>query len=112
MKKIFLIVLLFTGTGSLRTNAQQPGLLIRVKANAVSYLYGTRAIRTEGRAARQNGDFIKFTGTASIEWNIQVTAAGDYEVRLCHGVKPATDGNRISITSGNSTINYKLMPTQ
>lgn len=112
MKKIFLIVLLFTSISSFMANAQQPGSLIPVKANAVSYLYGTRALKIDGKAARQNGDFIRFTGQASIEWNIQVAAAGVYEVRLCHGVKSATDDKRISVTSGNSSINYKLMPTQ
>ena len=112
MKKIFFLALIFTGIGSFTANARQPGSLIPVKANAVSYLYGTRALRTEGMAARQNGDFIKFTGPARIEWTIQVTAAGAYEVRLCHGVKSATNGNRVSIASGNSTLSYKLMPTQ
>ena len=112
MKKVFFIVLIFAGIRSLTATAQQPGTLIPVKANKVSYLYGTRAPITEGSAARQNGDFIKFTGPARIEWTIQVTAAGAYEVRLCHAVKSATNGNRVTIASGNSTISYKLMPTQ
>ena len=112
MKKVVFTALIFAGIRSLTAIAQQPGTLIPVKTNIVSYLYGTRAPTTEGSAARQNGDFIKFTGPARIEWNIQVTAAGAYEVRLCHAVKSATNGNRVTIASGNSTISYKLMPTQ
>jgi hypothetical protein len=111
MKKIFLIVLLFASIRSFMANAQQPGPLIPVKANAVTYLYGTRAFKLDGRAARQNGDFIRFTGQASIEWNVHLATAGVYEVRLCHGVKSATDDKRTSVTSGGNSINYKLMPT-
>jgi hypothetical protein len=112
MKKILFIISIFVTTCSSTAKSQQPIPLITVKSNTVTYLYGTKASRTEGKVAKQNGDFLKFTGPARIEWTIKVNTAGTYEVNLCIGVKSAGEENHLSIASGSSSVSYLLMPTQ
>ena len=85
--------------------------LIPVKTDAITYLYGTKATSIEGEAENQNGNFYKITGSARLEWTIQVSAAGIYEVNITHSVKSAQDGNCVAIVSGNSQITYTLQPT-
>src|SRR5476651_937510 len=112
MKKGLLSALIFAGICSFTINIQQTTPPILVKANAVSYLYGSKALKTEGSVSKQNGNFMRFSGPATMEWSIQVPTAGTYEVRLNHSVKTAGDGNSVSIAADNSTLNYALVPTQ
>ncbi len=112
MKKAFLTLLIFVGICSFTINIQQDKPPILVKANAVSYLYGSKALKTEGSVSKQNGNFMRFSGPATMEWSIQIPTSGTYEVRLSHSVKTAADGNSVSIAVGNSTVNYTLVPTQ
>jgi len=115
MKKGLLAALIFAGICSFTANAQQPAQLpplISIKTNAVSYLYGSKAVKIDGAATKQHGDFVRVTGPVSMEWSVQVPAAGTYEVRLTHSVKTAADGNNVTIAAGNSTVNYTLVPTQ
>jgi len=112
MKKVFLTALIFVGICSFLANAQQPAPLIAIKTNAVSYLYGSKALKTEGSVSKQNGNFMRFSGPATMEWSIQVPTAGTYEVQLTHSVKTVADRNSVTIAAGNSTVNYTLAPTQ
>lgn len=93
-------------------NAHPSGLLISVKDHAGTYLYGSNASKTEGSVARQNGDFMRFSGPSKMEWTINVKTVGVYEVNLYHSVKSAMRRNYVSIASGKSVVSYKLMPTQ
>jgi len=112
MKKVFLIVLIFTEAILNTANAQNADSSISIKDNKITYLYGTKATTKEGKVARQNGDFMRFTGPAKMEWTVNVAAAGAYEVNFCHSVKAVSEGNQASITTGNSSIVYSLIPTQ
>ena len=111
MKKIIFAAFIFINSNLLTANAQ-PGHLISIKANAITYLYGTKASKSEGMVAKQNGDFMKFTGPSKMEWAIHVTDPGDYEVNFTHSVKSFAEGKHVSITSGNSVVSYTLVATQ
>ena len=111
MVKIFSIVLMLTTALCISANAQNPDSSILIKSNTITYLYGTKASTNEGKVARQNGDFMRFTGPAKMEWFVDVATAGLFEVNLTHGIKSASEGNYVSISSGKSSIGYSLIPT-
>jgi hypothetical protein len=105
------MTIILVSTLSLISTAVHAQPLIPVKANAVTYLYGTKASAIDGEAAKQNGNWYKITGPTQLEWALQVSAAGVYEVNITHSVKSAGEGNRVTIVSGNSQITYTLQPT-
>ena len=111
MVKIFLIALILTKAFCINANAQNSDSSILIKSNKITYLYGTKAFTKEGKVARQNGDFMRFTGPAKMEWFVNVATAGTFQVNLTHGVKSASEGNHVSISAGKSSIGYSLIPT-
>jgi alpha-L-fucosidase len=112
MLKFFSIALIVIKTFSITANAQKSDSSISIKSNKVTYLYGTKASKKDGKVERQNGDFMRFTGPARMEWIVNVENPGTYQVNLTHGVKSGSEGNQVSITSSNSSIVYSLIPTQ
>ena len=86
--------------------------LVAVNADAITYLYGTKASKVEGEAEKQNGNYFKMSGPCKMEWRVTVSAAGLHQVNLTHSVKVAQSGKRISIESGNSQIESLLRPTR
>ena len=85
---------------------------MNVKANAMTYLYGSKASKFEGEAIKQNGNFFKMTGPAKMEWAVNVSASGIYKINLNHSVKSAQADNRVAIESENGAIVYTLRPTR
>lgn len=110
MKKIFLIAQFYLSIWDLGATAQQSAPSVAVKTHAATFLYGSNASKIEGGVVRQNGDFMRLSGESKLNWTINVTSAGVYEVNLCHSVK-STNGNFVSIASEQSTVTYKLLPT-
>ncbi|MEO5999174.1 MAG: alpha-L-fucosidase [Chitinophagaceae bacterium] len=114
MKNIVSIIPLFLLC--LFTNAQQPltgrNSVIKVKADAITYLYGTKASKSTGDVSRNNGDFLTFSGTATIEWVINVAAGGTYEINFTYGLKSDSSvNNLVEIETGKNNITQKIYPT-
>lgn len=101
----FLFFLLLTSS----LFAQIP--VIAVKADDVTYLYGSRAPKREGRVERQNGDFLRFTGASTVEWTIKVAKSGLYGITINHGVKPEAEGKPFQIDFGKTSKRYHLVRT-
>lgn len=112
MKKIILIVLIWTGLGPVNAYAQQSLSPIRIKPDAVTYLYGTKTSALDGKVSRQNGDFMRFTGSAKLGWTIDVPSPGNYEVRLCYAIKSTEGNDPVVIAAGTSIVRYTIKPTQ
>ena len=105
MKTNFLSVLLVV------TTVLHAEPLIPVKPDAVTYLYGTKALVIEGKAEKQNGNFLNISGPVQMEWTLHVSTPGIYEINLTHSVKSTREGNSIAISSGDSQIMHALQPT-
>lgn len=111
MREIIFLVFIFATINACTANGIDVDPIV-VKDSRISYLYGTKANRTEGKVSKQNGDFLKITGPSSIEWSIDVANTGIYEIYLCHSVKAtAVESNNVVITAGNVKVTSALRPT-
>jgi hypothetical protein len=89
--------------------AQMP--VIDVNGNAITYLYGSRALKREGNVERQNGDFLRFTGASTVEWRVNVSKPGAYEISINAGVKPAAEGKPFKVDFGKASKTFHLIQT-
>lgn len=85
---------------------------IAVKTDGVTCLYGTTSIKKEGLVSRQNGDFLRFTGAATLEWTINIASAGLYEINFSYSLKPdSVAGREVSILFEKGSMSYNLAST-
>lgn len=61
--------------------------LITVKADAITYLYGTKASKIDGETEKKNGNFFKMTGPTKMEWSVTVSVSGLHQVNLTSVVR-------------------------
>lgn len=86
---------------------------IAVRNDRIAYLYGTKSSKKDGLVSKQNGDFLRFTGAASVEWTINNASAGMYEININYGLKPdSLAGRKISILFDKGSVSYDLVSTQ
>ena len=48
---------------------------IAIRNDRIAYLYGTKSSKKDGLVSKQNGDFLRFTGAASVEWTIKMSSS-------------------------------------
>ena len=86
--------------------------VVRVNAQAPTFLYGGQASSVAGDIHRQNGDFFPWRGSGQLTWEILVDQPGEYEVNLCHAAQPDAIGQQLQISSGQGQLSYTLAMTQ
>lgn len=85
---------------------------INVKKEVATFLYGTKASRFEGEVTRQNGDFLKLQGIATVEWKINVRAAGSYKINWIYSLKSdSLNGRKVELAFGKTMLDFNLTPT-
>jgi len=104
---IALTMIVFTATGQ---DLQRP--VVRVKADAPTYLYGGQASRMEGDLKKQGGDNFSWKGRGRATWEVQVDKSGEYAVGLCHAAAPGSAGHQLEIAGGANRIGYTLRVTK
>lgn len=84
---------------------------VAVRANAISVLYADQNSSTQGSIAIQNQG-ATWSGTGSMRWTLNVTAAGNYKFKILNAVSGNANGiaMRISSQSG-STLDFTLKQT-
>lgn len=105
--------------GEVRAQATAPtndqarsSIVIRVKRDAATPLYGIKAASTEGDISRQHGDFLKWRGSGQLTWRISVAAAGDYLVQISYAAPTRAAGTVVEIARGGSRISASLGGTK
>lgn len=114
MKNIIFTIL--TSLYYLAICAQQPlavnTSVMAVKADAITYLYGTKASKSVGDVTRHNGDFLNISGAGTIEWTMNVATAGMYEINCTYGLRSDTSvSDPVEIIVGKNIVTQKLLPT-
>jgi len=104
---IALTMIVFTAIGQ---DLQPP--VVRVKADAPTYLYGGQASKMEGGLKKQGGDNFSWKGSGSTAWEVQVDKSGEYAVGLCHAAQPGSAGQELQIAGGKNRLGYKLRITK
>src|SRR4051812_25535746 len=85
---------------------------VAVKTDGVTFLYGTKSTKKEGLVSRQNGDFLRFTGAATVGWIINVASAGAYEMNITYSLKPdSLSTSDISVLFDKGNLTYHVVPT-
>ena len=88
-------------------------IVIPVRPDAVTHIYGATAAGMEGAAASLDhlpkAMVIRWVGRGSATWQVNVPEAGDYEVALCYAA--LASGAKLEIASGDNRITGVLRKT-
>jgi hypothetical protein len=81
---------------------------IPVRYDAITVLYGTKSFKTGGGVTKQNGDFLKFKDAATVEWKVNVSTAGTYEINFVYG---ASGASPVELIAGKTSTTCNLRAT-
>ena len=84
---------------------------IEIKADKSNFLYCTKAADTVGSLEYQPGDVYRWRGDASLTWEVNVPAKGDYELYLIACVWEGGRGETLSFETNDNIYEFTLEPT-
>ena len=111
------IILIFVGSCKQKPSSDHVGdgaagqTAIDIEADKSNFLYPLSAADTSGSLVYQPGDVYRWRGDASLTWEVNVPAKGNYELYLIACIWEGGSGKSLFFKTKGKTYDFTLEPT-